>query len=743
MSNDNQPKVYIRAKNADIDNKFFFMDLDIAIVSNIEFIKQSVLYFLNENENIYTIDSIDSILKKTKNIVTSIQKLYILTVTYKNFYNKIKGNNDPAPGIPPEPQKKASNISEISLTSTAPPIPPEPQKKASNISEISLTSTAPPIPPNPPIPDKPNSHFNDLFLKKLCLDIIILLKNINNFWERLKGFKNIIVEVNELESEISNLKYEKQNFEKNHFGKKNMDFNFRSATYDLNQYGMFELTADSPPFNIIEAIFKIVIIPMYYGITSLKCIPPTTFGIFHTGYNAVNRNIFEFKISKNKNKINKLKTDNLNIETDNRDIATCISDIKTEIEKNIEDDIDKMNEDINKINFINPTLQDFKDRYNDFMNYIHDIYKIKPFDQDNLDQDYLFSIIYVEYEKYHDYTDIISTTKADLQKLKQELQKLKLDELVIMYKGIFSLPDSTKVTIEDVLIDAIINETKADLQKLKRELQKLKRDELVIMYKGIFSLPDSTEVTAIEDVLIDAIINETKADLQKLKRELQKLKRDELVIMYKGIFSLPDSTKVTIEDVLIDAIINETKVPEIIEKIIYPRVDEAYLQKLKQELQKLKRDELVIMYKGIFSLPDSTEVTAIEDVLIDEIINETKADLQKLKRELQKLKRDELVIMYKGIFSLPDSTEVTAIKDVLIDAIINETKVPEIIEKIIYPSDSGGAKNKKRTTIKSGHTLLRKTKHTNRNKIYRNKIYRNTKRIRQTNTKRIRQTKKR
>jgi len=52
--------------------------------------------------------------------------------------------------------------------------------------------------------------------------------------------------------------------------------------------------------------------------------------------------------------------------------------------------------------------------------------------------------------------------------------------------------------------------------------------------------------------------------------------------------------------------------------------------------------------------------------------------------------------------------------------------------------NNGGAKNKKRTTIKSGHTLLRKTKHnrktkyTNRNKIYRNKIYRNTKRIRQT-----------
>ena len=174
------------------------------------------------------------------------------------------------------------------------------------------------------------------------------------------------------------------------------------------------------------------------------------------------------------------------------------------------------------------------------MNYIHDIYKIKPLDQDNLDQDnldqdYLFSIIYVEYEKYHDYTDIISTTKADLQ-------------------------------------------------KLKRELQKLKRDELVIMYKGIFSLPDSTEVTAIEDVLIDAIIN-------------------------------------------------ETKVPEIIEKIIYPRVEE---------------------------------------------------------------------IIYPRV------------------------------EEIIYPRDSGGAKNKKRTTIKSGHTLLRKTKHTNRNKIYRNKIYRNTKRIRQT-----------
>jgi len=172
------------------------------------------------------------------------------------------------------------------------------------------------------------------------------------------------------------------------------------------------------------------------------------------------------------------------------------------------------------------------------------------------------------------------------------------------------------------------------------------------------------------------IISTTEEDLQKLKRELPKLTQKELVIMYKGIFSLPDSTKVTeIEYVLIDAIINETKVHEIIER----------------ELQKLTRKELVIMYKGIFSLPDSTKFTAIQNVLID------------------------------------------AIKDVLIDAIINETKVPEIIESIkTYPRDSGGAKNKKRTTIKSGHTLLRKTKHTNRNKIYRNKIYRNTKRIRQT-----------
>jgi hypothetical protein len=508
MSNDNQPKEYIRAKPADVNHKYFFVSLDHAIVSNIEFIKQSVLYFLNENENIY---SIDSILKKTKNIVTSIQKLYILTVTYKNFYNEIKGNNDTAPGIPPEPQKKASNISEISLTSTAPPIPPEPQKKASNISdEISLTSTAPPIPPNPPIPDNDNSDVTDLFFKKLFLKIIILLKNINNFWERIK-LNDLKSEINDLKSEINDLTSKKKKL-KNHIGKKNIDFNFRSATYELDQYEMFEVTADGPPFNIIEAIFKIVIIPMYYGITSLKCIPSTTYGIGRTFVNVVKRNKIKSEISNIKNKINKLEThpyietdnrdietDNIDIETDNRDIATCISDIETEIKKNIKNDIYEMNKDINKINFMNPTLQNFKDRYNDFMNYIYDIYKLKPFDQDELNQYNGFSIIYVEYEKYHDDTDIISTTEEDLQKL--------------------------------------------------------------------------------------------------------------------------------------------------------------------------KRDELVIMYKGIFSLPD---------------------------------------------------------------AIINETKVPKIIEKIIYPRDSGGAKNKKRTTIKSGHTLLRKTKHTNRNKIYRNKIYRNTKRIRQT-----------
>jgi len=604
MSNNNEPKIYIRA-DEDVYHEYFFMDLDHAIVSNIEFIKQSVLYFFNENINI---DSIDSILKKTKNIVTSIQKLYILTVTYKNFYNKIKNNNH-------------------------------------------------------------NSDATDKFLNYLFSDIIILLEKINNFWER-------IIKINDLKTKINYLKYEKQFFEKNHIGQKNAREIVDSATNELSDYGVFKLiTADGPPFNIIEPILKIVIIPIYYSLTLLKCIPSTTFGIFHTGYNAVNRNIIKFKISKKKNEIKKLETDNL-------DIATCISNIETNNEENIKNYFDKMNEDINKINFINPTLQNFKDRYNDFMNYIHDIYKIKPFkikpfDKDNLDQDYLFSIIYVEYEKYHYYTDIISTTEEDLQKLKRELPKLTQKELVIMYKGIFSLPDSTKVTeIEYVLIDAIINETKVH-EIIERELQKLTRKELVIMYKGIFSLPDSTKFTAIQNVLIDAI-----------------------------------------KDVLIDAIINETKVPEIIE----------------EDLQKLTQKELVIMYKGIFSLPYSTKFTAIQNVLIDAIINKTK-------EELQKLTRNELVIMYKEIFSLPDSTKFTAIenvlidaiKDVLIDAIINETKVPEIIESIkTYPRDSGGAKNKKRTTIKSGHTLLRKTKHTNRNKIYRNKIYRNTKRIRQT-----------
>ena len=451
MSNNNEPNEYIRAKPADVNHKYFFVSLDHAIVSNIEFIKQSVLYFLNENENIY---SIDSILKKTKNIVTSIQKLYILTVTYKNFYNVTKYNN----------------------------------------SDVTKDN---------------NSDVTDLFFKKLFLKIIILLKNINNFWERIK--------LNDLKSEINDLTSKKKKL-KNHIGKKKIDFNFRSATYELDQYEMFKVTADGPPFNIIEAIFKMVIIPMYYGITSLKCIPSTTYGIGRTFVNVVKRNKIKSEISNIKNKINKLEThpyietdnrdietDNIDIETDNRDIATCISDIETEIKKNIKNDIYEMNKDINKINFMNPTLQNFKDRYNDFMNYIYDIYKLKPFDQDELNQYNGFSIIYVEYEKYHDDTDIISTTEEDLQKL--------------------------------------------------------------------------------------------------------------------------------------------------------------------------KRDELVIMYKGIFSLPDAI------------------------------------------------------------------TKVPKIIEKIIYPRDSGGAKNKKRTTIKSGHTLLRKTKHTNRNKIYRNKIYRNTKRIRQTNTKRIRQTK--
>jgi hypothetical protein len=148
MSNNNQPKVYIRATDEDVKHEKFFTYLDHAIVSNIDFIEKSVIYFLNENNNIYSINSINSynnLFTKTKNIVISIQKLYILTVTYKNFYNKIKGN-------------------------------------------------------------KPNSDVNDLFLENLFSKIEVLLTDINEFWKRLKGFKNIIVEVNELESQISNLK---------------------------------------------------------------------------------------------------------------------------------------------------------------------------------------------------------------------------------------------------------------------------------------------------------------------------------------------------------------------------------------------------------------------------------------------------------------------------------------------------------------------------------------------------------
>jgi hypothetical protein len=285
---------------------------------------------------------------------------------------------------------------------------------------------------------------------------------------------------------------------------------------------MFELIADGPPFNIIEVIFKAVCIPMYYGITSLKCIPSTTIGIGHTGYNVVKRNTLKLKISNKRNQIEKLKADNLNIKTDNpniepdnSDIETCISDIKTEIEKNIEDDIHEMIDDINKINFIDPTLQDFKDRYNDFMNYIHDIYKIKPVDQDELNQYNGFSIIYVEYEDYQD--------------------------------------PSAMPTLESNITDQ-----------------------------------DPSAMPTLESNITDQ---------------------------------------------------------------------------------------------------DPSAMPTLESNITDQ---------------------DDIDIIFT-------------------------TKAPTIIEKIIlYSYVDGGAKNKKRTTIKSGHTLLRKTKHMNRNKIYRNKIYRNTKRIRQT-----------
>ena len=194
---------YIRATDEDVKHEKFFMYLDHAIVSNIDFIEESVMYFLNENKNIDSINSINSynnLFTKTKNIVISIQKIYTLAVTYENFYNnynKTKGN-------------------------------------------------------------KPNSN-NDLFLKNLFSQIELLLKNINEFWKRLEGSKNI-VEVNELESQISNLKSEKQIFEKNHIGKKAAVWNFMSATDHLRMYRMFEVTADLPPWNIVEPIFTPLVI---------------------------------------------------------------------------------------------------------------------------------------------------------------------------------------------------------------------------------------------------------------------------------------------------------------------------------------------------------------------------------------------------------------------------------------------------------------------------------------------------
>ena len=198
---------------------------------------------------------------------------------------------------------------------------------------------------------------------------------------------------------------------KNHIGKKAAVRKFRSLTDDLQEARMFEVTADLPPWNIVEPIFKLVFIPMVYGFTSLKCIPSTINGIGHTSYNAVIRNIINSKIENRKSQINRLIADNLNIEPEiEQNIKTCISDIISDIKTEIEKNIDEMIDDIDEINFIHPTLQDFKDRYNSFMNYIHDIYEIETFDQDKLDEG--FSIIYVEYAEYQDYADIISTTKS-------------------------------------------------------------------------------------------------------------------------------------------------------------------------------------------------------------------------------------------------------------------------------------------------------------------------------------------
>ena len=69
---------YIRATDEHVKHEKFFMYLAHAIVSNIDFIEKSVMYFLNENENIHSINSINSynnLFTKTKNIVISIQKI--------------------------------------------------------------------------------------------------------------------------------------------------------------------------------------------------------------------------------------------------------------------------------------------------------------------------------------------------------------------------------------------------------------------------------------------------------------------------------------------------------------------------------------------------------------------------------------------------------------------------------------------------------------------------------------------
>ena len=276
--------------------------------------------------------------------------------------------------------------------------------------------------------NKPNSHVNDLFLKNLFSQIKLLLKNINEFWKRLEGSKNI-VEVNELESQISNLISEKRIFEKNHIGKKAVVWNFRSATDDLREARMFEVTADLPPWNIVEPIFKLVIVPMVYVFTSLICIPSTIIGIGQTSYNAVNRNIMNSKIENRILQINRLKADNLNIETDNlniepdieqniktdnlniepdieQNIKTCISDIISDIKTEIEKNIEEMYEDISKINLIDPTLENFKDRYNSFMNYIQHIYEIETAEQYTGEG---FSITY--FLQYETYINSISTTK--------------------------------------------------------------------------------------------------------------------------------------------------------------------------------------------------------------------------------------------------------------------------------------------------------------------------------------------